>query len=196
VARKHFIFGLLLAQVLPGTGSSGRTGPVSPSVLATEMRVFDAAGRGTLELLILWRGSPGWFRKSGGASGGGGAGSSMGAGASDMIRTEWVSQGGVNLTVRFDPAARKAWLQDAEIVLNDANVLLVDGVDSASRPHVVRMLRIDPEYEATLKPVPVQAFIRRSPHLVDFLQCDVPAPGLQPYEQQVFEMWCSWVTRP
>ena len=31
--------------------------------MATDMCVVDAAGRGTLELLILWRGSPGWFQK-------------------------------------------------------------------------------------------------------------------------------------
>jgi hypothetical protein len=73
----------------------------------------------------------------------------------------------------------------------------VDGVDSPAGPQVVRTLRVDPEYETTpMKPVPVQAFIRRSPELADFLQCDASVPGLQPYEQQVFDMWCAWVTQP
>jgi hypothetical protein len=94
---------LMFAQPFMGAGSTEGAAPVSPSGMATDMCVVDAAGRGTLELPILWRGSPGWLRKSaGGASGG----------------------------------------------------------------------------------------IRRSPELVEFLRCDVPVPDLQPYEQQVFDMWC------
>ena len=101
------------------------------------------------------------------------------------------------------------WIQDQEIALDDANVVLVDGVDSPAGPQVVRTLRIDPEYQTTMaprpmvpmgrgpqmrpQPVPAQTFIRRSPELVEFLQCDASVPGLQPYEQQVFDMWCSWV---
>ena len=95
----------MLAQVLSVAGSTGGTAPVSPSVMATDMCVVDAAGQGTLELLILWRGSPGWFRKSAGGASGGGQGGSMGGGPSPMIRSEWISQGGVNLTVRFDPVS-------------------------------------------------------------------------------------------
>ena len=37
---------------------------------------------------------------------------------------------------------------------------------------------------------------RGSPELVECLQCDTSVPGLQPYEQQVFDMWCAWVTQP
>ena len=39
----------MLAQVLSVAGSTGGTAPVSPSVMATDMCVVDAAGRGTLE---------------------------------------------------------------------------------------------------------------------------------------------------
>ncbi len=110
----------IFAQSLPGAGSTGGTGPVSPSVLATTMAVVDAAGRGTLELLVLWRGNPGWFMKGGGGSssgGGGSTGPTLGGAPSPMIRSSWISQGGVNLGVRFDPAAQKAWIQDNEIDL-------------------------------------------------------------------------------
>lgn len=206
--RHMFAAALMVAQPFPGGGSNGGTAPVSPSVMAAEMGVVDMAGRGTLQLLILWRGSPGWFRQGGGS----GSGGSMGPGPS-LIRSEWISQGGLNLTVRFDPAARKVWIQDREIALNDANVVLVDGVDSPAGPQVVRTLRIGPEYETTMvpapyggpmgpgpqmraQPVPVHTFIRRSPELIAFLQCDATVTGLQPYEQQVFDMWCSWVKQP
>lgn len=213
--RQTFAAGVMFAQIFSAAGSTGGTAPVSPSVMATNMCVVDAAGRGTLELLILWRGSPGWVRKGdgGGSGGGSGAGGSMAGGPSPMIRSAWVSQGGVSLSVRFDPAARKVWIQDKEIALDEANVVLVDGVGSPQGPRVVRTLRIDPEYQTTMspapdggrmgrgpqmrpQPVPAQTFIRRSPELVEFLQCDASVPGLQPYEQQVFDMWCSWVRQP
>jgi hypothetical protein len=66
-----FAAAALLAQPFPRGGSNGGTAPVSPSVLASEMSVVDANGRGRLELLILWRGSPGWFQKGGGGGSGG-----------------------------------------------------------------------------------------------------------------------------
>jgi hypothetical protein len=213
--RRMFAAALLFAQPFGLAGSTGGTGPVSPSVLFTEMSRVDAAGRGTLELLVLWRGTPGWFRKgSGGASGrgGGSAGSVMGGGGpTPMIRSEWISQGGANLSVRFDPAAHKAWIQDKEIELGDANVILVDGVDSSLGPQVVRMLRIDPDYETRVEllpagpsgrvrtrpiVVPAQTFIRRSPELIEFLRCDVAAYAMSRYEQQMFDMWCTLLKQP
>jgi hypothetical protein len=200
---------LMAAQPLPGGGSNGGTVPVSPSVMATQLGSVDVSGRGTLQLLVLWRGTPGWFLKGGGPSGSGGGGS-MGPG-SNATYSQWISQGGVSLTVRFDPVARKAWVQDAEIPLDDANVVLVDGVDSPAGPQVVRTLRIDSEYETTIepppyafpgrgpqmrpRPVPAHTFIRRSPQLVDFVQCDSQVAGATTSEQQAFDTWCAWVTK-
>ena len=128
-----------------------------------------------------------------------------------MIRSDWISQGDVNLSVRFDPSTRKAWIQDKEIDLGDANVILVDGVDSPVGPQVVRVLRIDPDYETRVEVlpggppgrgrtrpivVPAQTFIRRSPELVEFTRCDVAASAMSSYEQQMFEMWCSLLKQP
>ena len=202
----------MFAQI--GAGSSGGTGPVSPSVMATDMCLMSEPGKGTLELLVLWRGSPGWWRKgNGGGSGSAGGGASMGAGPSPMMRTAWISQGGVNLSVRFDPVSRVAWILDKEVPMQDANVVLVDGVDSADGPQVIGTLRIDPAFDtatdlppgmltaqppgsARLSAVPTQTFIRRSPELVDYLQCDARLPNVTQYEQQAVDMWCSWVTNP
>ena len=194
--RRMFAAALLVAQPFGLAGSTGGTAPVSLSVLATDMCSVDAAGHGVLELLVLWRGTPGWFRKEGGDASASGGGGSMSPDRK-TVRTAWVSQGGVSLNARFDPAAQKAWIQDKEIDLGDSNVVLVDGVDSAAGPQVVRTIRIDPEYEtAPRTPMPVQNFIRRSPELVEFLQCDTSVPGLQPYEQQGFQMWCSFLKQP
>src|SRR5687767_5240295 len=208
---RHLLVAALMAgQPFPGGGSNSGTAPVSPSVMATELASVDASGRGTLQLLILWRGAPGWFMRGGGASSSGGGGS-MGPG-SGMTFSHWISQGGVNLTVRFDPAARKIWIQEKDIPLEDANVVLVDGVDSPAGPQVVRTLRIDPEYETSMepppyevpgrgpqlraRPVPVQIFIRRSPELVEFLQCDTAPPVLSTYEQKMFDSMCAYVRQP
>jgi hypothetical protein len=201
---------LMVAQPFPGGGSNSGTAPVSPSVMATELGAVDASGRGTLQLLILWRGTPAWFLRGGGSSSSGGGGSA-GPG-SGTIFNHWISQGGVNLTVRFDPAARKVWIQDKELALDEANVVLVDGVDLPAGPRVVRTLRIDPEYETTMepppyampgrgpqmraRPVPVQVFIRRSSELIEFLQCDTQLPGLSAYEQKMFDSMCAYVRQP
>ena len=200
----------MAAQPFPGGGSNSGTAPISPSVMATELGSVDASGQGTLQLLILWRGTPGWFMRDGGSSSSG-SGGSAGPG-SNMIFSHWISQGGVNLTVRFDPSTRKVWIQDRELALDDANVVLVDGVDSPAGPQVVRTLRIDPEYETTMepppyampgrgpkmraRPVPVQTFIRRSPELIEFVQCDTSLPNLSAYEQKMFDSMCVFVRQP
>ena len=208
--RQVLAAAVMMAQPFSGGGSSSGTAPVSPSVMATELVSVDASGRGTLQFLILWRGTPGWFMRGGGGSSSGGGGS-MGPGSA-MMHSEWISQGGVNLALRFDATARKMWIQDKELVLDDANVVLVDAVDSPAGPQVVRTLRIDPEYETTMEPIPyaipgresqmrprpvrVQTFIRRSPELIEFLRCNTPLPNLSVYEQKMFDSMCAYVTRP
>ena len=131
-----------------------------------------------------------------------------------MVRTEWVSQGGVNLQVRFEPQSGKLWIQDREVALEGNNAVLVDDVDGLNGPQVVSTLRIDPAFVATAEALPpvypvrpgrpqtrmmaplAQEFIRRSPELVAFLRCDVTLSGLKPYEQEVFKMWCAAVKQP
>jgi hypothetical protein len=215
--KETLIAAVMLSQVPPGDGGTSSSLPVSPSVMATVMTRVAQDGKGELELLVLWRGRPGWMRSGGGdsswASGSGGGGS-MGGGAMPATRSAWLTQGGVRLEVRFEPQSRKLWIQDRDVALNDDNAVLVDEVDSPNGPRVARTLRIDSAFEATrvavppgtasrgpgaqarMMPPPVQEFIRRSPELVEFLRCDVVPPGLSAYEQQVFEMWCSAAKQP
>ena len=206
---------VMLAQPFPGGGSSSTSAPVSPSVMATVMTAGNEPGKGELELLVLWRGSPGWFWRADGSGGGGsssGSGGMLGRTGSE-VRTEWLSQGGVNLNLRFEPGSRRLWILDQPVTLNDANVVLVDGVDAPTGLRVVATVRIEPGYDAaTDQPlgllaarpsgapppqgVPPQTFIRRSPELVAFLQCDVKAPDRSPMEQKALDTWCAWVTQP
>jgi hypothetical protein len=210
--RETLLATCMLTQVAPA-GSTSTSMPVSPSVMATVMGVMNQDGRGEIELLVLWRGTPGWvLRNSGGGSSSGGGGT-MGAAPGEITRSAWISRGGVNLHVRFEPKSRKLWIQDREVALNDDNVVLVDDVDSVIGAQVARTLRVDPAFTPVSRPSlqgyparqgarpmvmmpPPQEFIRRSPELVEFLRCDVVPPGLSAYEQQVLEMWCSAVKQP
>jgi len=211
--RETLVIALAFAQTAAGTFSTSASVPVSASVIATDMCTVDAEGKGTLELLVLWRGSPGWFRSDkGGSSGAGGWGGRGRAGGGDRVetRTAWLTEGGVNLSVRIEPSSRKAWIQDREIDLNDANVVLVDDVDTGAGLRIAGLAKIDPSYYAGMEidpdamragsprtgrvsrqPRPVQMFIRRSPELIDYLRCDVPLPDAPQEEARIFEMYCS-----
>ena len=213
--RGMLALAVLLAQPFPRGGSSSTTAPVSASVMATVMTIEGERGTGALELLVLWRGSPAWFWRADGRGRGGSSSSAgqMGGSSGGDVRTEWISQGGVNLHLRFERASRRLWILDQEVTLGGANVVLVDGVGEPTGPRVVATVRIDPGYDAaTDQPpgllaarpagapqpqgVPPQTFIRRSPELMSFLQCDVKAPNASASEQQALDMWCAWAREP
>ena len=212
--RETLLATYMLTQVAPTAGSTSTSVPVSPSVMATVMGVISRDGRGEIELLVLWRGTPGWVLRNGGSGSSSGGGGAMGAPTGESTHSAWFSQGGVNLQLRFEPKSRKLWILDREVALNNDNVVLVDDVDSVTGAQVVRTLRIDPAFTPvtrqlppgypvrerlgpmTMMMPPPQEFIRRSPELVEFLRCDVVPSGLSAYEQQIFEMWCVAAKQP
>jgi hypothetical protein len=161
--------------------SSGSNRIVSPSVVAYYL-VTQRAHGGVLRLLVLWRGTPGWFMR---AKGGSGAGGSGGGGFGRWDSSEWMSYGDVTLTIDltsdskdYDSAATKATILGREFLLRDVNVVLIDGADSGN-PQVLRALRVEPEFTGHDA---VTAAVKRSPELFAFLQCDLtlPDPRMQP----------------
>ena len=210
-----FVAALAFAQSMAGFGGTTGSLPVSPSVMATIMSSVDADGNGTLDLLVLWRGNAGWFeagrRRPAGLADQAGSDRAGGASRPD-VRTAWLSQGGVSLSVRFEPSSRKVWIQDQEIDLNESNVVLVDQVDQSGGLLVLKVLRIDPSFRATMQLPPQGAermgaslevrdrhrFLRKrsyDAHLSwsSYLRCDVSWPGALPQETQAFQKWCSAV---
>jgi hypothetical protein len=186
------VAGVLAASLSPGAAQAPPrppTGPtqssgervLSPAVVGGWFTHSDAPGSDTLDLLVLWRGSPGWFLR-GGPQGGSSGGSGTGR------RHLTLKYGGLFLQVLFDGPARLAEIEDRKIPLNDDNVLLVDDVDSAGGPKVVKTLRVDPDLS---DPHRAEIAIRRSPELVAYLRCDIKLSDAR--QQATMDIICAQV---
>jgi hypothetical protein len=141
--------------------SGGASQIVSPTVVATLMtRVQNDVH--TLELLVLWRGKPGWFLEGNGHRGSGG-------GSGDVVSAE-IEYSGRSLYAAFNRRSRIATIQDRKIDLNpDLNVVLVDKVEGSDAALIFSMARVDPALPAEQPQLP--ALLKRSDQLREFLQC-------------------------
>jgi hypothetical protein len=150
---------------------------IAPSVIESSLITRDEKGHGTLEFLVLWRGSPGWFlRRSpgGGSMSGGGPAGRRGATAGII---EWtIRQGGLHLVVTFNPMTRTASVIGEAVALDTANVILVDDVDGRTGPRVVKVLAAGP---ALGRSPGVHPVVIGSPELLDFLRCHAQTPDRQ-----------------
>ncbi len=151
----------------------------SPAVVASWMSHASAADGTMTTLLVLWRGTQGWFLK-GGHGGGSGAGSSGGFVGRGSYAYQSFSAGGLTFTLEFDHERHTATLLNEEFSLKDTNVVLVDFVDGPG-PAVVGSRWIEPGPPAPpavpgAAPDPIAGVIRRSPELFDYLRCDLGMP--------------------
>jgi hypothetical protein len=87
------------------------------------------------------------------------------------------------------PRGRTARIENETIPLGDHNVVLVDDVDSASGPRVVKTLRVEPGLSDSRRIDPVVA---GSPELVAYLRCDLELPD--PDQQRVMDIVCARFT--
>jgi len=101
--------------------------------------------------------------------------------------------------VTFDPAARSAKVQGETMSTDDANVILVDDVDSPAGPRIVSTMLVDAR--SSNSPVNIEAVVARTPALVPFLRCDARFPN-QPQRprieaetaQQIADLICARLT--
>lgn len=165
---------LVTAQDL-GAQSATRSSSevVSPSVVATWTTV---PGRPTIDLIVLWRGQPGWQRATPRRQ-------SSGDGANQFVSS--VEYGPVSLTVTFDRASRKALINTIEVDLRDDRIILVDDVDS--RLKVVGTLPLAADLTGDF----IASAIRQSAPAVQFLQCDLNSPAVA--NSPVFTRLCARV---
>ena len=181
-------FGRALAMPQRGESieRSSSSGLVSPAVVATWMVRREPNASSELDLLVLWRGSPGWFMKEGTQESSGGESSSSAGGETDLV-FERLSFGGVRLQVEFDGIKRTARVQDSEVALGSDNVILVDDVDGANGPQVARSMKVDGQFARD--PAEIGEIVSRNPELYEFLRCDarVPDSNVQPTIDAVCE---------
>ena len=161
---------------------------VSPAVVATVVARAGPSGAGELDLLILWRGRPGWFLEAGRdgrtSTWGGTAG---GLGGSKGILNHQVLFGGLTLSLQFEREGRTVRVQDIEVSLQDSNVILVDQVDDGEDMLVVGTRWIDPQNTGV--PPRAERVIARSSELVTFLRCD--ASLSDPLMQRMVQVICD-----
>ena len=153
-----------------GGGGSSTSRIASPSVVASWMSHENYADGKITTLLVLWRGSVGWFLKGGSGHGSGG-GSGSGSGGSWAY--EYVSQGGLTFMMGFDYDKRIVKMVNEEISLDTSNVVLVDFVDSANGPTIVGSRWVDrPAPNQTSTVDPIAAVVKSSVELFEYLRCD------------------------
>jgi hypothetical protein len=164
-----------------GGGGMSTSRVASPTVVASWSSHQEYADGNATTLLVLWRGTPGWFSMGGGGgSAGGRSGSSVGSGTgrSGSYAYEYLSQGGRTFMMEFDYEKKIVRIQHQDISLKDSNVVLVDFVDSLSGPTIVGSRWIDPAPDPAPPDQPsvadpIAAVIKRSPELFEYLRCDL-----------------------
>jgi hypothetical protein len=126
-----------------------------------------------LELLVVWRGTPGWFAK-GGKSGSQGSGSGS-------TWSHRFSDGGYSFELSGNTNARTADVLGKTYDLTKSNAILIDGVDSPDGPRIAGTLMFDPRLPNGSDPNQRLMLIGRSKELRDYLRCDtvLPDPSMQ-----------------
>lgn len=168
------------APVRPPDSKGGESGtmPTSASVMTTFL-ISKGGSTETLELIVLWRGTPGWFATQSSSGSGGRVGSGTGGG----VWRERIQRGEHELEVSFTFATRTAIVQGKEVSLRDANAILVDRVDSPAGPRVVGTLKVDARLGSEPGPAAILPVLGRSREILEYLRCDVPLPDARMQER-------------
>ena len=176
----------MTAQIAAQPQSESGQGAVSSSVMAWWMAHREDAGMSALDLLILWRGTPGWLFRAGGIAS---YGSGRQGSGSDTI-SHSVLVGNRALTWTLDLTAKRITILDRTFSLADVNVILIDGGDNTEGSQTVRALQIDPTYAA--EPQHFEWAVRGSWELFQFLQCDAQLDD--PRQQVIADLVCARFT--
>jgi hypothetical protein len=159
--------------------------PTSASVLVT-YRTRSVGDVHELELLVLWRGTPGWWAtNSSGSSGGGSSSSSRGPWSHRF------SGGGQTFEISGDTSARTADILGKTIDLTKGNAVLIDGVDSPNGPQIVGTLVVDPQLPNGAVPNQIPMLLGRVKELREYLRCEAPLPLSNPALQARFASICA-----
>jgi len=126
-----------------------------------------------MDLLVLWRGAPGWFNRTGGRATGGGGGYEFGGGLKGSAY-QYSTYGDVTIGIDANFDENRLKIGDETFPLDTVNIVFVDGVDEPGNRRVSATRWIDPKLPLVGDPNLVVA--RRSREVLDYLQCDIPMP--------------------
>jgi hypothetical protein len=171
-----FLFANLLIATATSSGQSPEnttcgTNIVSSSVVATYCS-HRSGGDEILDLMILWRGTPGWFQHSTWGTGGGGGGSIITVNGRGRVN-RWFNYGDVTLGFDADFDAHTVKLGDEVVPLAHVDAILIDDVDGPRRIQGTRWIEPRLRLAADMNVVVIQ----QSRELRDYLRCDVPMPA-------------------
>ena len=157
----------------------------SPTVVASWASHENDVNGSATTLLVLWRGTPGWFMK--GEHSAGGTSQSSSGGESSF---QYVTQGGLTFAIELDYQKKIAKILNQEIALTSTNVVLVDFVDGPNGPTIVGSRWVEPAPSGQAPAGdPIAAVVRRTPELFDYLRCDLSVPD--PAMQAMLAMVCA-----
>jgi hypothetical protein len=161
------------ADRAPARSSGGGNTSISPTVFATWITQRTGNEPEQMRLLVLWRGTPGWFFVGGGRIGGGSS-----AGASHTT----IEYGDTYLTLDYGPGDTVA-INGRDVNLGTDNVVYVDDVDAPGGGRVVRTSRIPSQMPGSAAQIGLA--IRDVPEVVTYLRCDARASD--PQRQMMIE---------
>jgi hypothetical protein len=166
-------------QSAPARSSGGGNTMISPTVFASWVTERVGNGPEELRLLVLWRGTPGWF-----FVGGGRIGLSSGKPRTHRI----IEYGDVRLTLDYGEDDAVA-INGREVHLGTDNVVYVDDVDAPTGARVVRTSRVPLKMPGSAGQIGLA--IRGVPEVVAYLKCEARAPD--PQRQTMIEMLAACV---
>jgi hypothetical protein len=170
-------FAICSQREIVGCGSN----IVSSTVVATFCghRVNDDE---MLDVLILWRGRPGWFqRRQAGVDGSGGT-NEFGAGTKGHV-SQHSTYGNVTIGFDADFDANIVIIGDARVPISGVNTVLVDDVDEPGARRIVATRWTEPRLPLIGDMNLVLA--QRSPDLLAYLRCEIPMPAPPPMRAPV-----------
>jgi len=147
-----------------------QTRPLTVSVLGTFLM-----RNGEMELVVLWRGSPGWHIKSK---------QLRSSGNTNTYRLS-IGYDDITLILAFDRARRTATINEVEVAVpRPRNVIMVDGIGGD------KLVQKTAAVDLSISGNPdVASLLSRSPEVVAFLRCDEITT--HPLQAQIDSLVCD-----
>jgi hypothetical protein len=176
-SRRHIAASLLVAAVVPlgqvpRESASCESNIVSSTVVATFCS-HRLDRDEILDLLILWRGHPGWFQRRDGGSGGRGGSRQFGAGTKGHV-LQHSTYGDVTISFDADFDANVVTIGEERVPLNGVNTVMVDHIDEPAARRVSATRWSEPRLPLIGDRNLI--LVQRSRELLDYLQCQIPMP--------------------